>query len=98
MGRKNDFHREGGWGTRIFRRRKGEKGRKNGSAEQGIESARPLDLVHALIVRRNGEIICKPPSALGSRSSRSENADLGHPVFSYLPLWDLRHPPLEEGD
>ena len=33
---------------------------KKGTREQGIKSTRPLDLVHALIMRRSGEIICKP--------------------------------------
>jgi hypothetical protein len=74
----------GGGGTRIFRRRIGENEQKKGTREQGIESARPLDLVHALIVRRSGEIICKPLRS-GRRLRievswfpRSEKPELGH--------------------
>ena len=37
---------------------KGNKAKK-GDCGTRIESARPLDLVHTLIVRRSGEIICK---------------------------------------
>jgi hypothetical protein len=54
-----------GGGTRIFGRRKEEKDRKNGTRDQGIESARPLYLVHSLIVRRKREIICKRPGIFG---------------------------------
>jgi hypothetical protein len=50
---------QGGGGVPGFLGEEKEKKTEKGTAEQGIESARPLDLVHALIVRREMEIICK---------------------------------------
>jgi hypothetical protein len=105
-GSKYGQNRVGGVGVPGFLgEEKEKKTGKMGLRDKEWKASRPLDLVHVLIVRLIGEIICKhlrPPAegpnarlslAWGSRFPESKYPNPGHPAFCYVPLRNLRRPP-----